>query len=78
MDRTTEYCCRTYRNVTSVDVVRLWITFYFLQNNARMIICHKKEPVLSIYRDEFVTVESLSSINTRTQTNSHAVTTSNL
>ena len=33
------YSASTYRDVTSVNVVRCWITFDFFQNNTRMIIC---------------------------------------
>lgn len=31
--------CVTYRHVTSIDVVRLWVTIYLLQQNTRMVIC---------------------------------------
>ena len=40
--------CLAYRDITSVNVVRLWVTFYLLQRNTRMVIYWEKEPFIDI------------------------------
>ena len=37
-----------YRHITSVDVVRIWFTFFFFQHNTRMVICWEEVPFIDI------------------------------